>query len=594
MNLTPPLSALHGAGRASPCPLPGRLIAGLVCIYLLFVLPLYVDNNAGSGLGMPQNILAWGTMTLCILMACCGLLRPGRARVAPFMTVAVLAAGLLIIPWLWTANPLWKTHAIPRMTGIVGAMLFTLALCQIHLSPGLRRLLLNVVVLSALVQAGEAMVQVWLPAAGLRLMDFAGTSPYGVFQQRNLLASWLATGCSVALYLAITASSRRRALVRVVALYPLCTALTLTQSRVGVLAVFLSVALTAAADLPRLRGRPLAALRRVMLLTSLLVWCTGVSLWAMPAGAPADLVHEGSTQQRIRVLEGTATMVAQHPLAGSGLGSFESRFPQALEDRGLLSLESDTFTHPHNEVMYVMAEGGLVALAGLLLLASIWLWPVVYRLRHPVVNAPCPDTGRWLRGAQGLSAGSWLLPLTGLPIVMHMMTEYPLYQSAPHLMLLLLLFRAGLPEGVMHLVRVPALARAAALAMVALCLLSLVVLSAGFRMQLALTEAETQMNLGLLPVLPGAGWNTLTQAERLDRDRHLLAANTPGFLQRPGATAAFTVWGERWLAVHNDADVSAAMLLIARRRGDLAAEEQLRRHAARVFVHDGRFVPGGE
>lgn len=594
MNLTPPLPALHGAGRASPCPLPGRLTAGLVCIYLLFVLPLYVDNNAGSGLAMPQNILAWGTMTLCILAACAGLLRPGRARVAPFMMVAALAAGLLMLPWLWTASPLWRAHAAPRLAGIAGALLFALALCQVHLSPGLRRLLLNVVVISALVQAGEAMVQAWLPAAGLRLMDFEGTSPYGVFQQRNLLASWLATGCSVALYLAVTARSRRRALVRVLALYPLCTALTLTQSRVGVLAVVLSAILTAAADLPRLRGRPLAALRRVMLLTSLLVWCTGVSLWAMPAGEPADLVHEGSTQQRIRVLEGTATMIARHPLAGSGLGSFEARFPQALEDRGLLSLESDTFTHPHNEAMYVMAEGGVVALTGLLLLAGVWLWPAVYRLRHPVVNAPCPDTGRWLRGAPGLSAGGWLLPLTGLPVVMHMMTEYPLYQSAPHLMLLLVLFRAGLPEAVLHRVRVPALARAVVLTLAALCLLTLAVLSAGFGTQTALTEAEAEMNQGLLPVLPGAGWRTLTQAERLDRDRHLLAANTPGFLQRPGATAVFTVWGTRWLAVHNDADVSAALMLIARRRGDLAAAEQVRRRAARVFVHDDRFLPGGE
>lgn len=594
MNLTSHLPAPHGAGRATPCPRPGRLTAGLVCIYLLVVLPLYVDNNAGSGLAMPQNILAWGTMVLCILSACAGILRTGRARVAPFMAVAVAAAALLMLPWLWTANPLWRAHALPRLAGIAGAVLFALALCQVSLSPRLRRLLLSVVVLSALVQAAEAMVQAWLPAAALRLMDFTGTSPYGVFQQRNLLASWLATGCAVALYLAVTARSRRRALAAVLVLYPLCTALVLTQSRVGMLGLVMSGLLTAAADLPRLRARPLAALRRVMLLTSLLVWCTGISLWAMPTGAPADLVHEGSTQQRIRVLDGTAMMIAQHPLAGSSLGSFEARFPEALEAAGLQSVESDTFTHPHNEAMYVMAEGGTVALAGLLLLAGVWLWPAAYRLRHPVVNAPCPDTGRWLRAGAGLSAGGWLLPLTGLPVVMHMMTEYPLYQSAPHLMLLLVLFRAGLPEAVLRPARVPAPARAGALSLAALCLLALAVLWAGYGVQSALTVAEAEMNQGLLPALPGEDWRSLTQVERLDRDRHLLAANTPGFLQRPGATAVFTVWGARWLAVHNDAEVSAAMLLIARRRGDLAAAEALRRRAARVFVHDDRFLPGGE
>jgi O-antigen polymerase len=589
--MIPDLPVPAGAGRAPLRPLQDLAIPGLVAFYLIFVLPVYVDNNAGQGLVMPQNLLASGAMVLCVLVALLNLMRTGRAALGGFMLYAAAGSVLLVLPWLWTPLSLWRLHALPRVAGIAGALLFALALCQTSLRPALRRGLLAVVVVSALVQSGEAMMQAWLPGLGMRLMDFNNPSPYGIFQQRNVLASWLATGAGVALYLALTARTRARALGWVATLYPLCAALTLTQSRAGVLGLLLSGLLVALADLPRVRRRPLAALRRVMLLTSLLVWCTGISLWAMPSGQPADLEHAASTHQRVLVLQGTLEMIKQHPLAGSGLGSFEARFPYGMADAGLESTESDTFTHPHNEVLFVMAEGGVPALAGLLLLAGVWLWPALYRLRRPLSNTVCPDTGRWLRGREGLSAGNWLLPLTGLPVLVHMMVEYPLYLSAPHLMLLLLLFRTGLPDTALRRYRIPGGVRACLLPAAGLAgCVALGVLWAGLGTQSALTRAEMEMNAGLQPRLPDASWRTLTQAERLDYDRHMLMAITPGFLQRQADVAAFTLWGTRWLAVHNNAEVSAAMVLIARRRGDLASAERLRAGAARVFVRDPRFL----
>lgn len=545
-----------------------------VMLYLVYLLPVYVENNAGSGLSLPQNLLAWGTMMLIILLTAARAAVNGRLYVARFMPWAAVAVVLLMLPWLWTPSALWRQHALPRMAGIVGALLFTLALCQVRLTDGLRRAVLAVVVVSTLIQAAEAMMQAWLPDQSLRLMDFSGTSPYGIFQQRNLLGTWLATGFGATLYLSRTARTRGRALAWMLALYPLCTGIVLSQSRAGALGAIVMAVLSVTADISGLRHRPLAVLRRVVLFSSLVVWCVVISLWAMPSGERADFSHPASTEQRLRILAGTAGMIAQHPLTGSGLGSFEAQFPQALAAAGLESLESDTFTHPHNEVMYVMAEGGVTALCGLLLLAGIWLWPVVGRLTR--------------------RDGSWLLPLTGLPVVMHLMIEYPLYLSAPHLMLLLLLFRAGLPDASVYVVKAGTLLRG--LVLPAVCLVaafSQAILNAGFTVQSALTRAEVDMSAGLIPSLPGADWRSLTQAERLDRDRHLMAASAPGFTRQPRAMAAFTVWGERWLAVHNDADVSAALIVIALHRGDHVQAERLRAQAARVFVGDVRFEREG-
>ncbi|EDW1731960.1 O-antigen ligase family protein [Salmonella enterica subsp. enterica] len=406
-------------------------------------------------------------------------------------------------------------------------------------------------------------------------MDFNAPSPYGIFQQRNLLASWLATGYGVVLYLALNTRNRLHGLYLILLLYPLCAALVLTQSRIGVVGAITMTGLTALADIPRLRGRPSAILLRLMLFSSLAMFCTGVCLWGMPSGQQADFHHPASTEQRLRVLVGTIKMIEQHPLTGSGLGSFESQFPQALETAGLQSIENNTFTHPHNEVMYVMAEGGVVALTGLLLLGGIWMWSVMCSFKQ------CGER--------------WLLSLTSLPILLHMMTEYPLYLSVPHLMLLLLLFRAGLPCVALTRIKLPVLFRTTAISLFSLAIVAvLTLLAAGFSTQLALTQAEVDMNAGLLPSLPVADWRSMTQSERLDHDWHMLAANSPVFTHDPQAMALFTEWGYKWLAVHNDAEVSAAMRFIARRRGDIKEAERLRIQAAKVFIDDVRFAKGSE
>lgn len=511
-------------------------------------------------------------MATCVLLSILSVTGRGTLLAGRIMLMAGVAVLLLLLPWLWTPLALWQHHALLRLAGVVGAYFFTLALCQLKLTPLLRRRLLAVVVISALVQSAEAMIQAWLPTLAVRLMDFSGTSIYGIFQQRNLLASWLATGCGVALYLALTARSSIRALIWVIALYPLCIALVLSQSRAGGLGLIVVVILAALADLPWMCRRPLAVLSRITLLTSLLLVCSGISLWAMPSGQPADFNHEGSTLARLRLLEGTLQLIKAHPITGSGLGSFENQYPQALADAGLTSLESNSYTHPHNELLYVAAEGGLTAFAGLLLLATIWLWPFVYRVSYTVP-----------------ASTKWLLPLTGLPVVIHMMVEYPLYLSAPHLMLLVLLFRIGLPEGVLRSVSLRPLIRMMLVPTSLLVIVVLILLVWGFHTQQVLTRAEKEMNSGLIPVLPASGWLTLTQQERLEYDRHMLAANMPGFGRDPQAMATFRVWGKQWLAVHNDAEVSATMIFIARQSGDISCAKKLSKLASRVFFKDERF-----
>lgn len=159
---------------------------------------------------------------------------------------------------------------------------------------------------------------------------------------------------------------------------------------------------------------------------TLLVAVVSLSLLALHiikfyGSGSAFLQHFGSvekghsTLERWIMIKTSWKMIVAHPFSGWGYGSFEyiaSRFSLANYQH-LLNAD-----HPHNEVLFEWAEGGLLALAGLITIVVGAMW----MLRR------APRSGIALWGVM-------------LPIVFHMMVEYPLLQSVPHWFTLLLLCR---------------------------------------------------------------------------------------------------------------------------------------------------------
>lgn len=63
------LNFLSNPGRRDVFPhlFRAEIVFVLAGIYLVFILPVFIDKNAGSGLSMSQNSLAWLVIALCIL-----------------------------------------------------------------------------------------------------------------------------------------------------------------------------------------------------------------------------------------------------------------------------------------------------------------------------------------------------------------------------------------------------------------------------------------------------------------------------------------------------------------------------------------------
>ncbi|MEX6385150.1 O-antigen ligase family protein [Providencia hangzhouensis] len=116
-------------------------------------------------------------------------------------------------------------------------------------------------------------------------------------------------------------------------------------------------------------------------------------------------------------------------LLGTGVGSLKYIF-RALWWWVTWNHEKDD-PHPHNEILRWMVEGGVVGIAAILLVII--------------------GSGYLLYSSLKNKIDHYLLVIA-LPIVFHMMTEFPLWLSIPHGVVLILLIRcADIPTKKYHL-----------------------------------------------------------------------------------------------------------------------------------------------
>ncbi|HEM8838466.1 TPA: O-antigen ligase family protein [Klebsiella aerogenes] len=418
----------------------------------------------------------------------------------------------------------------------------------------MRRRWLVMLVVAALLQGLLVMKQALYPTL-LQAHGYAGR-PLGTFIQPNLLGSFLATGLVCALTLARTVRDNRVRLLGSVALVVLPGVLVLVQSRAGMLGALLAVVLW---RVPQEEGANLAGVVSARRSSSLMM--AGVVLgllwlyaapWLFPGHSLRLISKDSSDSARLYMLRLTWQLIQAHPFTGHGYGTFEGLFGQMAQTRPP-GLEADTVTHPHNELLYTWMEGGLVAIAGLLLM-------VVAILRR-----------LWSRGGAGLAGLALLLPLA-----VHINLEYPLYQSLTHGLLLVLLLVITGPDATVDIpvsfwpvpdatpaTRTHRLLWRMAPAWLA-CLVVLFMLS-GLVSQQRLAHLE---RAGLQPLVtreavtlsglpnPYAVW------ERLDFDRHVALLLRYNRTQDPQLLTQFRNWATVWLRYHNDPQVYHSLLMI--------------------------------
>ncbi|KAA5930999.1 MULTISPECIES: PglL family O-oligosaccharyltransferase [Pantoea] len=644
----------------------------IVAVYFLLLNHIYIKNMGGSGLLLPLNIITWSVMLLIsALLMLSTALRNKKILFSTQICTGVLAALLMTLPLCWTPAVNYS-NAIPRLAAIWGALIFSLSLYQIHLSTHAKRAILMLIIVSALLECLLSLFQWGWPSLAQQLMEYnisrVAGKPYGIFQQSNLLASYVATGYAVTVYF----------FYRQVKLYRWSAALLLflqgvmlwvlllSGSRVGLygalLALFLLSALT-----PELRQRndhaPLTFRKylsvpirwlvllllilmglmvnvtgglmqragstmtaSLFLIASGMLWCLLITnkdraalirqvccfmviivcaagfflplTFFSPVASVAadtlhqtgvsgpDLLHAGSSSERLNMLKGSLSLILQHPWTGVGLGGFEASFAAVRQNFGT-GIASYTIRHPHNELLYVLVEGGPLALSGLLLAAVACFLPALNVLRA--------SKKRHMTALTNEHTPTLAVAVLLLPISLHVLLEYPFYQSASHLLVFLLLVRISQPEMLYQHRTIFVQPRRMCVIKVLLIVLSVGLLLtacdflAGLKIQQQLTLAERYNLQSIPPALPLS--MSLTQYERYDFDRHtqeLLRYNRDHNSQ---LLEEYARWAQAYLAVHNDAGVYDSAIRIARYQGNQTLANKLSDQARLSFYADSRFKP---
>ncbi|KAA5986232.1 PglL family O-oligosaccharyltransferase [Pantoea sp. M_5] len=286
------------------------------------------------------------------------------------------------------------------------------------------------------------------------------------------------------------------------------------------------------------------------------------------------------------MLKGSLSLILQHPWTGVGLGGFEASFAAVRQNFGT-GIASYTIRHPHNELLYVLVEGGPLALSGLLLAAVACFLPALNVLRA--------SKKRHMTALTNEHTPTLAVAVLLLPISLHVLLEYPFYQSASHLLVFLLLVRISQPEMLYQHRTIFVQPRRMCVIKVLLIVLSVGLLLtacdflAGLKIQQQLTLAERYNLQSIPPALPLS--MSLTQYERYDFDRHtqeLLRYNRDHNSQ---LLEEYARWAQAYLAVHNDAGVYDSAIRIARYQGNQTLANKLSDQARLSFYADSRFKP---
>ncbi|WP_174849953.1 O-antigen ligase-like protein WaaL-xs [Yersinia artesiana] len=535
-----------------------NLVVLLLMVVTFISMLHYEVNRGGAGLHLPHNIIIWAMMALLVIALYWPQSEEPQVVNSPGKLWLLIGALMITLPGLWPASLQHVAAWLPRVLGLWGGIILLLGLFRLKLSPAARQSWLLLILLSVWGQATLALLQ-WLVFTADNWMEFdLAQRPYGIFQQVNVLASYLATGYAIAAYLFMVSDNRAIRSISTLTLLVFPGMLLLLQSRIG---WFGGVTTLLLLSLYYWRQRKIAWLWLCNLLSIL------VATYFLEQIIGGALVSkEGSNKERWLILEYTWRMIRQHPWPGWGYGSFESAFAHTLAQAGEVPNHFAYPSHPHNEVLYGWAEGGIVALVGMLVLAIGYIKPL---LIQPKAVFPL-----------------WVLTL---PIALHLMTELPLYQSAAHWLVLILLARLMVPEHMLISMPLPPPHWQrwlhGIIVLSACC--TLLFMMAGFKTGRALTLSERS---GLVNMRPLDNLiNPYIQWERYQYIRHINLLLQFNHNPDPALLSQFRVWAEQYIQLHNDPNVYQSLIMITQYQNDLMQANHLRQIAHALFPENPAF-----
>lgn len=554
----------------------------LLMVWLVLLLPIYLPNMGGSGLKLPLNILTWGLMAS--VTAGIWIIQPNHNPLYFGTTTRIifLAFILLSLPLLAT-NSQWYDAAGSRWAALMAGILFALSLQRYVLLKDKYRWiligLLSAITLQALIATGQLFAPNLI--ADFFAYPMLNHRPYGVFQQVNVLASFIATGLALSLVMFFIpgVNSTRHQMkcmtnLLLSALLVLFAALLVwLQSRIGWLGGSMASLLLLAMGF---RVAP----KKAALAAGLIGAGLALALIVNSQGALPSVTHADSNYARLIIVQDTLKMIAARPFLGWGYGSFEYSFQHFRAAQYLSTLGLGVVRHPHNEILLWWVEGGLLALCGILVLVAsgvhvFWRACCMFLTEYGHKSNPLP-----------LALISILLP-----ILLHTQTEFPFISSTPHWAVFLML--AALLAGQLNITRQVCIAPCwiswIKIPVIVLSLATLGLFSYGLYANLVLTTAERNQFREFKHTHAIMEYDLWINRERWQYDKQLYGLLVFNNTRNIENLYQYRHWAEQYLLSRIDRNVYGNLVGVLALLKD-NRYQQIKQEASIMFPDDKRFI----
>lgn len=405
-----------------------KILLIILSAVFLFIMHIFLPNIGGV-IAKQVEYLIWFFSGAIVFIASLKLLKDRTLKESS------LKIYLLLFITAWIGSTVFNQirnldYFLISSAWLVGGFILWFALHQYEFTQRQKLFIFLLIFLSAVIESLIGVIQFfglyrYIPVTPSPEAGMVG----GVFQQKNLFASYIATGLAVSLYLISTVwlrsfSSLKKTLF-FTGVFILSLSLIIAQSRTGLLGITVAIILLFLA-----RGKNYKSIKKTLFVW-LMVFIAGFSAGFFLLSIKDQLGIEKlavkkikwfsdpeqvSYRERILMYETSFEMFKEKPFTGQGFSNLSSLYVyyQAKVKKSNPDYYKGTgyqYTHhPHNEMALIVAESGILGILGVLCL----LYGIL----------------RYAKKIGYQRAGLYTALLT--PFLIHMMLEYPLHLSVAH------------------------------------------------------------------------------------------------------------------------------------------------------------------
>lgn len=399
-----------------------RKVFVLIWGVMFVIAPLFVQRNfGGRGLELPFNISVWFFIVLLICLGIFKVLKTSK-YISSSYSYFLLLFPVFIISMFVIRGAEDQIGCVFRLLFILTGVLFVFSLFQFKLTEKNINAVLMVIVIAGIVQSMVGVAQIYAPSVIENFFPTGGGRPEGVFQQRNALATFLASSIISGVFVCTRPYMAAFNLFSWVLVY-LCFAicgfvLALSGSKVAMLGLIMALLIMLVMRIGYMRKNKKAvvfgmAILAVSLFVGSIANSNGNSAIARFASDSESVFTNPRSSIRVNLYAIASELIAKRPLVGHGLGSFQKQWSLQTGDYIKRYPEANIDghqTHPHNEIAYWAIEMGV----GVLVVAIAVFVVIAVQIKR------C-----------GVQRGGGYFALL-VPISMHAMVELPFFLSSLH------------------------------------------------------------------------------------------------------------------------------------------------------------------